>query len=68
MFSYDRQDRALTGTSGHLGFICTEETRVRVYSCGGREARKIFTVNISNVINIIFYFSRFLPKRPPPPK
>ena len=24
IFSQDRQDRALTSTGGHLGFICTE--------------------------------------------
>ena len=26
----DRQDRALTGTGGHLGFICTEGAGVGV--------------------------------------
>ena len=56
MFSYDRQGRALTGMSGHLGFICTKGTLVGVYSCGGRETTKILTININNVIHIIYYY------------
>ena len=29
-FPYDRQDQALTGTDGHLGFICTQGAGVGV--------------------------------------
>ena len=62
IFSYDRQNRALTGTSGHLGFIYTDGTGVGVYSGGGREESKLFSINISNVINIMLcvfdYFYR----------
>ena len=39
IFSYDRQDRALTGTGDHLGLICPEGDGVGVYSGRWREAR-----------------------------